>query len=364
MSTVTGSPTTSPVSPQPTPTTPPPTPAPVPLEPTITASFDGTCPRCTAIGGACTSGALLLNSRDNVGGTPEPNGPNTIDSCTDGSSGSYHGDESNDAIEVSAIGGGFLQIGRLAVAKATVWAWNNGSSDTADFYVSDTVGPTPNWVHIGSVQPPGGGAQVLTSEPFELTSTLQAVRVNFRYSGEQSSCSVGGYDDADDLVFAVAPSGPYEPPASDAPSKTPTDAPTDAATPTPPPTTADPTPSPTPNPTTADPTPSPTTPNPTTTQCVEIIVVIKTDMHPDQTSWYLANECTGTTAFIGPMVTSPNTLYSSTICLPPAEYQFLITDSIGDGITGSGYYEVTSGGAVVASGGQFGSAESTNFGAC
>ena len=35
------------------------------------------------------------------------------------------------------------------------------------------------------------------------TGSIQAIRANFRYQGTASSCSSGGYDDHDDLVFAV-----------------------------------------------------------------------------------------------------------------------------------------------------------------
>jgi hypothetical protein len=34
---------------------------------------------------------------------------------------------------------------------------------------------------------------------------LQAIRGNFRYGGAASTCSQSGYDDHDDLVFAVNP---------------------------------------------------------------------------------------------------------------------------------------------------------------
>ncbi len=113
-----------------------------------------------------------------------------------------------------------------------MWAWNAGTSDTADFYVSDSV-PNPNWVHVGSVQAPGGGAQVLTSPHFELTSTLMAARVNFRYNGSRSPCSGGNYDDVDDLVFAVlsdAPAMPTTAGPTTGPTAGPTRQPSDAPT--------------------------------------------------------------------------------------------------------------------------------------
>lgn len=263
-------PTASPEPPTPpptsNPTTAPTTSAPTPpIGPTVQASFDGTSPRCSGIGGACSSGALL-NSRGTMG-TSEPNNFNTIDGCTDGSTGTYHSDESNDAIEVSVVGGGLLQVGKYAVVKATVWAWSTFTSDTADFYVTEGDSD-PTWVFIGSVKPSGGGAQILESKPFALTSTTQTVRVSYRYQGSANPCSTGNYDDADDLVFAVASDTPVPPtpPPTPSPTPAPTPAPTQAPTPPTPPPTSSPTTSPTRAPTNKPTTPAPTsvpTPNPT-----------------------------------------------------------------------------------------------------
>ena len=187
----------------------------------VQAFFDGTSPRCTAVGGSCTSGALLNGRGTLASGPSEPNTPNTIDGCSDGNSGSYHSDESNDAIVVSAVGGGLLQVGSMATIKATVWAWNTGSSDTADFYVTEGDSD-PTWNYIGSVEPSAGGAQVLESEPFELTDTLMTARVSYRYTGLAAPCSNGNYDDVDDLVFAVASNNTPPTPATPAPTAKPT----------------------------------------------------------------------------------------------------------------------------------------------
>ena len=64
-----------------------------------TAVFDPAlqAPRCSTVGRSCDSGASLLLGRNGLG--PEPNQPNTInDSCADGTSGTFHSDESNDRI--------------------------------------------------------------------------------------------------------------------------------------------------------------------------------------------------------------------------------------------------------------------------
>ena len=86
--------------------------------------------------------------------------------------------------------------------SATVWAWNDGSSDAVDLYYAANAN-SPTWVFITTIVPPAGGAQTLSATFTLPTGSLQAVRANFRYLGSASSCSTGSYDDHDDLVFAV-----------------------------------------------------------------------------------------------------------------------------------------------------------------
>src|SRR6185503_12696241 len=67
----------------------------------LMAVFDSVlrAPKCGSVGRSCDSGTLL-NGRDGKG--PEPNASNTINAtCTDGTSGTYHLDESNDRLKVS-----------------------------------------------------------------------------------------------------------------------------------------------------------------------------------------------------------------------------------------------------------------------
>ncbi len=161
-------------------------------------------PACAAVGSGCDSGTLL-DSRNGLS-PAEPNQPNTLDSCTDGTSGTYHSDESNDRIVVSTVGGGDFTAGATVQVEATVWAWNTGADDTLDLYYAADAN-NPSWVLIGSQGPSAGGQQTLSAQYTLPTGSLQAVRANFRYQGSASSCSGGAYDDADDLVFAVN-SGP------------------------------------------------------------------------------------------------------------------------------------------------------------
>ncbi|MFN7942727.1 MAG: Ig-like domain-containing protein [Thermoanaerobaculia bacterium] len=170
----------------------------------LTAVYDSTlkAPKCASVGSSCDTGASLVLGRAALG--PEPNQPNTINStCADGTSGTYHSDESNDRVKVFTTDGSNFAPGKTVTVQATVWAYSSFSSDHLDlYYAADANSPT--WTLIGTVNPTAAGAQVLSAN-YTLPSggSLQAVRAAFRYTGSASSCSTGSYDDRDDLVFAV-----------------------------------------------------------------------------------------------------------------------------------------------------------------
>jgi leucyl aminopeptidase len=154
------------------------------------------------VGSSCDSGPSLLLGKDTMSGGAEPNQPNTINnSCADGTSGTFHSDESNDRLMVASASGP-LTHGATVTVTATVWAWNTGSSDSLDLYYAANAN-SPTWVLIGTIVPSAGGVRTISRTYTLPTGTLQAVRANFRYLGSASSCSTGAYDDHDDLVFAV-----------------------------------------------------------------------------------------------------------------------------------------------------------------
>lgn len=106
---------------------------------------------------------------------------------------------------------------------------------------------------------------------------------------------------------------------------------------------------------------------PCSTACTEneIIINITLDNYPEETSWSLVNASGGTVASGG---TYGNQADGSTVtiteCIADGCYDFVINDAYGDGICcsyGNGSYTVVANGAVVASGGSFGSSETTNF---
>ncbi|GAA0722890.1 PKD domain-containing protein [Dokdonella soli] len=170
----------------------------------LTATYNSTlkAPGCSAVGSSCDSGPSLLLGRGTMSGGVEANQPNTINnSCADGTSGTFHSDESNDRLMIATTDGTPLAAGKTVTVTSTVWAYN-GTDDALDLYYAANAN-SPSWVLINTIKPTASGVQTL-SATFTLPSgSLQAVRANFRYQGSASSCSTGSYDDHDDLVFAV-----------------------------------------------------------------------------------------------------------------------------------------------------------------
>lgn len=168
-------------------------------------------PACMAVGSSCSSGTLIDGR-----GTTEPHAPNTLfSSCADGTSGTYHSDESLDRLRVYTLDGTNLAPGKTVRIEATVWAWSGSGSNHLDLYYAADAS-YPAWTFLTTLTPTATGLVTFTSD-FVLPegATLQAIRGNFRYSTTAGSCTTGGYDDRDDLVFAVdSGTGPVnQPPA-------------------------------------------------------------------------------------------------------------------------------------------------------
>ncbi len=176
------------------------------------AAYDAAlkAPKCATAGKSCDSGPSLLLGRGTMA-PGEPNQPNTVGaSCADGSSGTFHSDESNDRLKVFTNDGSFLAPGKTVTVQATVWAYSTFSSDKLElFYAASAASPA--WTKIGATLTPTAAGQQALSASFTLPSgALQAVRARFRFNGSDGSCSTGSYDDHDDLVFAVAPAAAPE----------------------------------------------------------------------------------------------------------------------------------------------------------
>jgi hypothetical protein len=159
-------------------------------------------PRCISVGSVCDSGTLL-DGRGAIG--PESHASNTIgQSCPDGNSGAYHGDESIDRVLVSTVDGSSFSPGDAVRIDTTVWAYSDYASDHLDlFYAADASNPA--WTYITTIEPFTPGAQQLSAVyTLPAGGATQAVRAVFRFAGSTGACnSNSGYDDYDDLLFAV-----------------------------------------------------------------------------------------------------------------------------------------------------------------
>jgi hypothetical protein len=108
-------------------------------------------------------------------------------------------------VRVSTVDGTDFAPGKTVRIDATGWVWTGGpTSDHVDFfYAANAVSPA--WTLITTVTPTSsqGGAQTFSATYTLPSGGLQAVRVQWRYTSTAAACSAGGYNDRDDLVFAV-----------------------------------------------------------------------------------------------------------------------------------------------------------------
>ena len=96
-----------------------------------------------------------------------------------------------------------------------------------------------------------------------------------------------------------------------------------------------------------------------------VTVSITLDNYPEETSWQITTANGSVVANGGTYASQPDgSTVEVELCLADGCFDFTINDTYGDGICcsyGNGSYAVTSGGVNLASGGTFGSSESTNF---
>lgn len=172
------------------------------------AKYDATLhvPGCATAASKCFTGTLV-NGRGPLG--PEPSTPNTLGgSCADGVQGTFHVDESVDAITVRSTGL-TLTAGGTAIVEVKIWAGQNPGMDALDLYrVANPSATTEGseWVKFATLVPTRSGPQVLSASYTLPAGSLHAVRAQLRYAGEATFvCGTGTFDDRDDLVFAANP---------------------------------------------------------------------------------------------------------------------------------------------------------------
>jgi len=160
---------------------------------------------CLQVGSVCDSQSLLVG-RDTIAGGNEPHQPNTIGgSCVDGTSGTFHVNASNDRIRVSTLDGTPFAPGKTVRVEAFVWAVAAGVNHLDLYYAADAGSPA--WTYITTIDAPAAGPQTMSATYTLPAGSVQAVRARFRSGGAPASCtgSTSGFDDHDDLVFAVGP---------------------------------------------------------------------------------------------------------------------------------------------------------------
>jgi hypothetical protein len=170
------------------------------------AVYDATlkAPKCGTAGARCDTGPLV-QGRGSLG--PELNAPNTINnSCADGEGGTYHNDESLEGLKVSTSDGTNFAAGKTVTIEAKVWVYSSYIADSLDLYYAADAN-NPSWTFIRTLAPTASGLQTLTATYTLPAGGLQAIRGVYRYFGSASPCSIGSYDDRDDLVFTVGSGG-------------------------------------------------------------------------------------------------------------------------------------------------------------
>jgi len=173
------------------------------------AAFNATLkvPSCTAACG-CDTGASAIKGRGTMTNGNELNRPNTLGgSCTDGASGTYGTDESLEQLTLKTVDQGTLAPGKQV--QLDIRAFCYSSSDKLDlYYTTNPTAAAPTWTTLATgLSCPGTRGYYTFTHTFNLNSTAtgqQAVRGNFRFSTTAGTCTAGGYDDRDDLVFTVS----------------------------------------------------------------------------------------------------------------------------------------------------------------
>ncbi|MCK5107275.1 MAG: hypothetical protein KAQ83_00955, partial [Nanoarchaeota archaeon] len=165
-----------------------------------------TAPYCANGSSPCVAGSTLLKSRGTLA-TPEPNQPNTIDSCSDGGSGTYSSDESLENITITSLNNSQFRPGDTVRVEAYAYCWNTGSNDNINFvYANNASAASPSWTVKNYTDPcPGAGfQQVSTNLKLDNVEGDHVIRVVMEYDGAVTdTCGPDGYDDTDDVVFKV-----------------------------------------------------------------------------------------------------------------------------------------------------------------
>ncbi|MGB9707774.1 MAG: right-handed parallel beta-helix repeat-containing protein, partial [Candidatus Pacearchaeota archaeon] len=163
-------------------------------------------PQCKNFESPCIANSSLLQCNDNQAYPgPEPNQPNTIDTCTDSTtSGTCHSDESVENITITDLNSSYFRPGDTV--NVTVWWYCYDTTDRIALYYTNSTSSI-NWVNKLA-----GTIRCLTAGYFtrNITFTLDnvpgehAVRAIILRTIITSACPTGSYRDQDDVAFRVA----------------------------------------------------------------------------------------------------------------------------------------------------------------
>lgn len=183
-------------------------------------SSDFTAPYCEYGESPCIADSAMLKCRDSVtdGNGPEPNQPNTIDTCQDGtavySNPSCGGDESIENITITDLNNSNFRPGDTVEASAWVHCYAATDDHLGLVYTNNSDAATPQWQLLEFLEDgcSSAGYQEITFSNFQLdnVSGNHTLRVYITYDTSfvvpQNFCanrSGSRYDDNDDVVFRV-----------------------------------------------------------------------------------------------------------------------------------------------------------------
>ncbi|MDD5339898.1 MAG: NosD domain-containing protein [Candidatus ainarchaeum sp.] len=165
-------------------------------------------PYCGDSASPCSAASALLKCNSNQAFPgPEPNGPNTVDACTDSRiSGTCHARESVENLTITDLNSSSFRPGDTVRVTAWFYCYSR-TSDRVALYYTGSTSPAA-WVNkLSGTTTCGSTGYVKKEATFTLGSPsgTHAVRAAIKYgSNIAAACSTGNYIDHDDLAFTVA----------------------------------------------------------------------------------------------------------------------------------------------------------------
>jgi hypothetical protein len=177
-------------------------------------------PYCIDAISPCVAESSLLKCRDTVsdGNGPEPNQPNTLDGCTDGTSvfsvPSCGNDESVENITITSMNDTKFRKNDWVQVKATVHCYGEFNYEGL-IYTNNASNPSWSVKQTDNTECAVSGYREVVFEPIQLSDVVgdHAVRVYIVYDpdganlsqtcGRRTNLTANRYDDNDDVVFKV-----------------------------------------------------------------------------------------------------------------------------------------------------------------